>query len=43
MTVIKSLGKIALSTVLVGALIAVVIAPFAGLSGVAIARTNDTM
>ena len=43
MTVIKSLAKIALSTVLAGVLIAVVIAPFAGLSGVAVARTNDTM
>lgn len=42
-TVIKSLAKIALSTVLAGILIAVVIAPFAGLSGVAVARTNDTM
>ena len=43
MTVIKSLAKIALSTVLVGALIALALAPFAGISGVAIARTNETM
>jgi len=42
-TVIKSLAKIALSTVLVGALIALALAPFAGISGVAIARTNETM
>lgn len=43
MTVFKSLSKIALSTVLVAALIALALAPFAGISGVAIARTNQTM
>lgn len=43
MTVIKSLGKLVLSTALVGILIALAIAPIAGVSGVAVARTNDTM
>ncbi|WP_246821826.1 transglycosylase domain-containing protein [Corynebacterium sp. HMSC062A03] len=43
MTVIKSLGKLVLSTALVGVLIALAIAPVAGVSGVAVARTNDTM
>ncbi|MBK4147204.1 penicillin-binding protein [Corynebacterium macginleyi] len=43
MTVFKSLSKIALSTVLVAGLIALALAPFAGISGVAIARTNQTM
>ena len=43
MTVIKSLGKLVLSTALVGILIALAIAPVAGVSGVAVARTNDTM
>ncbi|MBC9884018.1 hypothetical protein G8O24_42925, partial [Bradyrhizobium sp. INPA01-394B] len=43
MTVFKSLSKIALSTVLVAALIALALAPFAGISGVAITRTNQTM
>ena len=40
---IKSLGKLVLSTALVGVLIALAIAPVAGVSGVAVARTNDTM
>ena len=40
---IKSLGKLVLSTALVGILIALAIAPVAGVSGVAVARTNDTM
>ena len=43
MTVIKSLGKLVLSTALVGILIALAIAPVAGVSGVAVARTNETM
>ena len=43
MTVIKSLGKLVLSTALVGILIALAIAPIAGVSGVAVARTNETM
>lgn len=40
---IKSLGKLVLSTALVGILIALAIAPVAGVSGVAVARTNETM
>lgn len=40
---IKSLEKLVLSTALVGILIALAIAPVAGVSGVAVARTNDTM
>ena len=42
-TVFKSLGKLVLSTVLVGVLIALGIAPIAGVGGVAVARTNETM
>ena len=42
-TVFKSLGKLVLSTVLVGVLIALGIAPIAGIGGVAVARTNETM
>ena len=43
MTVIKSLGKLIFSTALVGLLIALALAPIAGVSGVAVARTNETM
>ena len=42
-TVIKSLGKLVLSTALVGLLIALALAPIAGVSGVAVAKTNETM
>ncbi|WP_035105972.1 transglycosylase domain-containing protein [Corynebacterium camporealensis] len=43
MSTTKSLGKIGLATVLVGVLTALTIAPFAGLTGVVVARANDTM
>lgn len=43
MTVSKSLAKIVLATALVGLLIAMALAPVAGISGVAIARTNASM
>ncbi|APT85974.1 transglycosylase domain-containing protein [Corynebacterium flavescens] len=43
MTVFRSLAKIGISTLVVGILIAVACAPLAGISGVAIARTNETM
>ena len=39
----RSLGKIALATVVIGVLIAVALTPLAGVSGAAIARTNATM
>lgn len=43
MNISKSLAKIVLATTLVGLLIAVALAPVAGISGVAIARTNASM
>ena len=43
MTVFRSLARIGISTVVVGVLIAVACAPLAGISGVAIARANETM
>ena len=39
----RPLGKIALATVVIGILIAVALAPLAGISGAAVARTNSAM